>query len=158
MKKTYLQSPIGWLEISGNCEGVSSILYCEKAPDFATEVPECLNDCVIQLEEYFAGKRKFFSLHLQIKGTEFQNKIWNELQKIPYGTTMTYMQMAKNLGDENYTRAVGYANGKNVINIVIPCHRVIGAKGKLTGYGGGLWRKEWLLKHEKQNISEGLFL
>jgi methylated-DNA-[protein]-cysteine S-methyltransferase len=158
MDKTYYNSPVGWLEITGNNLGITSIMYSNEPPENIGEIPGCLAPCIQQLQEYFAGARKDFSLLLQPFGTDFQLKVWEELRKIPFGITISYARLAKNMGNEKLTRAVGHANGKNPLNIIIPCHRVIGSGGKLTGYGGGLWRKEWLLKHEKQNISEGLFL
>ena len=116
-----------------------------------------LKECIEQLNEYFAGKRKVFDLPLNPQGTDFQKRVWAELQKIPYGKTVSYLDIARNIGDVNSTRAVGNANGKNKLNILIPCHRVIGINGKLTGYGGGLWRKQWLLELEMENSHEGLF-
>ena len=107
-----------------------------------------LMETVEQLNEYFAGKRKKFDINIEQEGTEFQNKVWNELIKIPFGKTVAYNNIAKVLGNTKSIRAVGAANGKNQISIIVPCHRVIGSDGSLTGYAGGLWRKEWLLKHE----------
>jgi len=106
-----------------------------------------------QLKEYFAGKRREFDLPLKMKGTEFQQRVWRELTKIPFGTTWSYGQLAKRLGNPNGSRAVGLANGRNPIAIIVPCHRVIGADGSLTGFGGGLDRKEWLLTHEGQPVT-----
>jgi methylated-DNA-[protein]-cysteine S-methyltransferase len=102
------------------------------------------------LDEYFKGKRQNFSLELQLEGTDFQKKVWEQLQKIPYGETASYKDVAVAIGNEKAVRAVGGANGMNNIAIIIPCHRVIGADGNLVGFGGGLWRKVWLLNHEKQ--------
>lgn len=104
-----------------------------------------------QMEEYFSGKRRTFELDLQIKGTSFQEKVWKELLRIPYGTTRSYGQLAEVLHEPGSVRAVGHANGSNRLAIAVPCHRVIGADGSLTGYGGGLWRKRWLLEHERKN-------
>ena len=101
-----------------------------------------------QLNEYFAGTRREFDLPLRLQGTVFQQRVWQELKEIPYGTTWSYGQLAKRLGNPNASRAVGLANGQNPISILVPCHRVIGADGSLTGYGGGLERKQWLLTHE----------
>jgi methylated-DNA-[protein]-cysteine S-methyltransferase len=102
-----------------------------------------------QLNEYFAGTLTEFDLPIQLHGTEFQQKVWEVLKTIPYGTTMSYGELAKQLNQPNASRAVGLANGKNPVSIVVPCHRVIGANGKLTGYGGGIERKQWLLSHER---------
>ena len=104
-----------------------------------------------QLKEYFAGKRKSFNIPISANGTEFQIKVWKELQKIPYGKTATYKEIAENIGNKNASRAVGMANNKNPIAIIIPCHRVIGTKGDLTGYAGGIKLKKYLLDLEKQN-------
>lgn len=104
-----------------------------------------------QLKEYFAGKRKCFDIPISANGTEFQTKVWKKLQKIPYGKTATYKEIAKNIGNKNASRAVGMANNKNPIAIIIPCHRVIGTKGDLTGYAGGIKLKKYLLDLEKQN-------
>lgn len=112
------------------------------------DIPECLQQCVTQLEEYFRRARKEFSISLQLQGTDFEKQVWKTLFDIPYGTTRTYMDIAKAIGNTKAVRAVGLANGKNPIAIIIPCHRVIGSDGRLTGYGGGIWRKKWLLKHE----------
>lgn len=103
-----------------------------------------------QLKEYFKGKRKEFSVSLVTPGTEFQRKVWNNLLKIPYGTTVSYLQQAKQINNPGAVRAVANANGSNRIAIIIPCHRVIGSEGNLTGYGGGIERKRWLLDHEKK--------
>ena len=109
---------------------------------------EPLVETARQLSEYFAGTRREFDLPLRLHGTVFQKRVWQELTEIPYGTTWSYGQLAKRLGNPNASRAVGLANGQNPISILVPCHRVIGANGSLTGYGGGLERKSWLLAHE----------
>ena len=106
------------------------------------------NECIKQLDEYFSGKRKMFDIDVILKGTEFQRKVWNALKDIPYGVTVSYALIAEKTGDRKAARAVGNANNKNPVSIIIPCHRVIGSNGSLTGYGGGLWRKKWLLEHE----------
>ncbi len=156
LETAYIQSPVGILAISGSAEGIRSILFINENVD-KTEVPLCLQDCVNQLNEYFEGKRKVFDLKLDPRGTDFQLKVWEQLQTIPFGKTISYLDLARLTGNENNTRAVGNANGKNKINVVVPCHRVIGSNGKLTGYGGGLWRKEILLKLEMGNTMPGLF-
>jgi methylated-DNA-[protein]-cysteine S-methyltransferase len=151
-----IKSPIGILEISGSEIGIRSIIFIDADVD-TTDVPLYLQDCVTQLNDYFAGKRKNFDLLLDPVGTDFQLKVWEKLRTIPFGKTISYLDLAKLTGSETNTRAVGNANGKNKINIVVPCHRVIGSNGKLTGYGGGLWRKEILLKFEIGNEMPGLF-
>jgi len=155
--KTHYSSPIGWIEISGSLKGVESLIFLDHEPETQAEIPSCLSACIRQLDEYFREKRKSFGLQLHPVGTEFQFRVWNQLQLIPYGETVSYLEIAGKTGNKNSVRAVGHANGQNPISIIIPCHRVIGANGKLTGYGGGLWRKEWLLKFEKANTLPGLF-
>ena len=110
-----------------------------------------MKKCIVQLEEYFDGKRKEFDLKLILNGTEFQKSVWHKLMEIPYGKTVSYKDVAIAIGKPNACRAVGGANNKNKIWIVIPCHRVIGSNGDLVGYGGQIWRKESLLKLEKEN-------
>jgi methylated-DNA-[protein]-cysteine S-methyltransferase len=119
-------------------------------------MPVCLTACVRQLDEYFNGTRKEFSIQLDLRGTEFQKRVWQELLNIPFGTTTAYLKVASSLGDKKALRAVGRANGQNPIVILVPCHRVIGTDGSLTGYGGGLWRKEWLLNFEGSRLQPGL--
>lgn len=144
----YYSSPIGTLEIKGNEEGLQSLLFMKEEVEPTEKIHESIKEVAYQLDEYFTGIRKEFGLKLNPEGTDFQKQVWNELQKIPFGKTSSYLDISKSLGDENATRAVGNANGRNPIAIVVPCHRVIGSNGKLTGYAGGLWRKEWLLNHE----------
>ncbi|MFA5970817.1 MAG: methylated-DNA--[protein]-cysteine S-methyltransferase [Lentimicrobiaceae bacterium] len=153
---TRIHSPVGIIEISGSNEGIRSIMFLDDVT-IPTHAPACLQECVTQLNEYFSGARKRFDLHLDPRGTDFQLNVWEKLQQIPFGKTITYLDLARMTGSETNTRAVGNANGKNKINIVVPCHRVIGSNGKLTGYGGGLWRKEILLKLEMGNTMPGLF-
>lgn len=152
MKVTYLNSPIGTIEIKGNENGVTSVLFTdEKIPsriDIVESLPQSLQNARLQLSEYFNGSRKTFDLPLNPQGTTFQKKVWEQLQTIPFGKTTTYQYMANTLGDPKVIRAAASANGKNPISIVIPCHRVIGSDGSLTGYAGGLHRKKWLLEHE----------
>jgi len=156
LETCFIDSPVGIIEISGSEHGIRSILYIDHDVK-VTAIPVCLQTCVDQLTEYFAGNRKQFNLQLDPWGTDFQLLVWSKLQLIPIGKTISYLELAVMTGNASNTRAVGNANGKNKINIVVPCHRVIGSNGKLTGYGGGLWRKEILLKHEMANTSQGLF-
>jgi methylated-DNA-[protein]-cysteine S-methyltransferase len=121
------------------------------------EIPESLQDCVQQLSEYFNDTRKEFNLKLNPQGTEFQKRVWNELLNVPFGKTRTYSEQSKKLGNIKAIRAVASANGKNPIWIIIPCHRIIGSDGSLTGYAGGLWRKKWLLEHENPSTQRTLF-
>ncbi|AXI10981.1 methylated-DNA--[protein]-cysteine S-methyltransferase [Oceanobacillus sp. 143] len=146
------QSPVGIIEIIGNQEAIHSILFSEKdkLENFLhADTPQVLEECYNQLEEYFHGKRRDFSFSYEVEGTDFQKNVWKALTDIPYAETGSYKDIAVSIGNEKAIRAVGSANGKNKLSIIIPCHRIIGSNGKLTGYAGGLWRKEWLLEHEK---------
>jgi AraC family transcriptional regulator, regulatory protein of adaptative response / methylated-DNA-[protein]-cysteine methyltransferase len=117
--------------------------------DFAKGINKHIEALILQIDEYFKGDRKEFILPLFMPGTEFQQSVWHELIKIEYGTTRTYLEQAEALGKPDAIRAVAHANGLNRMSIIVPCHRVIGSDGSLTGYGGGLWRKKWLLDFEK---------
>lgn len=149
-EKTYYKSEIGLLEIIATDKGISKVDFLNQEPsEFSLETNNIfLKDCFQQLAEYFRGERKSFSLELDPKGTDFEKRVWQELLKISFGETITYLRLAERLGDKKVIRAAARANGKNPLAIIIPCHRVIGSDGSLTGYAGGLWRKEWLLKHE----------
>lgn len=152
MQVTHFSSPIGTLEITGDEDGISKVLFLDQEPSIRNSNP-ILDECVKQLSEYFENQRTEFNLRLNPAGTDFQKTVWSALQNIPYGKTISYMDLAKRLGDPKVIRAAGTANGKNPIAIIIPCHRVIGTNGSLTGYAGGLGRKQWLLEHES---SQGL--
>jgi methylated-DNA-[protein]-cysteine S-methyltransferase len=147
----HYQSPIGTVEIKATGEGIVALDFIDRPQASDVELPEVFKECVKQIDEYFRGRRKAFSLNLSLRGTEFQNTVWRRLVTIPYGRTYSYGEFAKAIGKPAACRAVGNANGKNPISIIVPCHRLIGSDGSLTGYGGGLWRKEWLLKHENDN-------
>ncbi|MCK5637329.1 MAG: methylated-DNA--[protein]-cysteine S-methyltransferase [Flavobacteriaceae bacterium] len=153
----FYKTPIGTAKIVGDKNGIISVsvLDDEIAPSKTT--PNSLKDCVLQLEEYFNNKRTEFNLKLNLKGTEFQKKVWQELQNIPFAKTISYLQQSKNMEDIKAIRAIASANGKNPIWIIIPCHRVIGSNGSLTGYAGGIWRKKWLLEHENGTKQMSLF-
>ena len=145
----YYKSPLGILKISADEKGIREIDFVkDKVKSIQNSSSEIIKQCIRQLDEYFQGKRKSFELKLNPEGTEFQRKVWKELLKIPYGTTLSYGEIARRIKNQKAVRAVGQAIGRNPISIVIPCHRVIGGDGKLTGYASGLLRKEWLLKHE----------
>lgn len=152
MRVTHFLSPIGTLEITGDEDGICSVLFLDGNPSVKNSSP-ILDECVKQLGEYFANQRTVFDLPLKPNGTDFQKSVWEELQNIPFGRTISYMDMAKRLGDPKVIRAAGTANGKNPIAIIIPCHRVVGTDGSLTGYAGGLKRKQWLLEHESDQKS-----
>ncbi|WP_148869473.1 methylated-DNA--[protein]-cysteine S-methyltransferase [Tenacibaculum adriaticum] len=157
METTYYKSPIGTLEIKGDKNGIQSILFDKNDIETSTEVPDSLQNCITQLDEYFSRERTEFNLKLNPKGTNFQQKVWGELLNIPFNKTRSYLEQTKALGDVKAIRAVASANGKNPISIIIPCHRVIGSDGSLTGYAGGIWRKKWLLEHESGNKQQSLF-
>lgn len=154
--KAYYRLPIGVMEILGGEQGIVAISFVDDL-QLGSTIPACLRECVQQLDEYFAGARQNFSLTLDLRGTEFQKQVWRELLKIPFGKTVSYLDVAAALGNRKAIRAVGRANGQNPIVIVVPCHRVIGSDGSLTGYGGGLWRKEWLLNFEGSRSQTSLF-
>lgn len=154
-----LNTAIGWLRIVAEGEAITQVqLHGQNTPQhLQTELPghALLSEAKRQLEEYFAGNRILFTLPLNPKGTAFQQKVWKQLQCIPYGKTCTYGQIAERIGNPKASRAVGSANHSNPIAILIPCHRVVGANGSLTGYAGGLDKKEALLKLEQQGIYMG---
>jgi methylated-DNA-[protein]-cysteine S-methyltransferase len=153
----YINTPLGITKITGSSEGLSSIIVLDSEEPLTDVIPESLEDAVYQLNEYFEGIRTEFQLDLNPEGTEFQKKVWLELQNIPYGRTASYMELSKLIGDPKAIRAVGAANGRNPLWIVVPCHRVIGSDGSLTGYAGGLHRKKWLLEHESPHKQQSLF-
>jgi methylated-DNA-[protein]-cysteine S-methyltransferase len=158
MNYTYLETPIGTLLIAGDDESVRRIDFPKDGkartpqPDWTESQKGPVGKAVKQLREYFAGKRADFDLPLAPDGTEFQRTVWRNLQDIPYGETISYGELAKRVGNPKASRAVGAANGQNPIPIVIPCHRVIGSTGKLTGFGGGLPTKEALLTLETKQL------
>ncbi len=156
MEITYIKTPLGITKIMGDENGISVISVSDEG-DISEQIPAVLQEAVSQLMAYFEGKRTTFDFKLNPKGTEFQQKIWNGLLEIPFGKTMSYLELSKKLGDVKAIRAVASANGKNPLWIVIPCHRVIGTDGSLTGYAGGLWRKKWLLEHENPTTQQSLF-
>ena len=156
-EQAYFSSPIGILEIRSSGNAISHILFVNswkgtKADEekIVISVPESkvIKKCIQELDEYFKGARKHFSVPTLQTGTEFQQKVWDQLSKIPYGNTISYLELSKRIGNTKAIRAIGTANGNNSISIIIPCHRVIGSNGKLVGYAGDLWRKKWLLEHE----------
>lgn len=147
MQVTHFLSPIGTIEIAAESGEITRITFLDTDSTLKNSNP-VLTECENQLKAYFAGELTEFNLPLNPAGTDFQKTVWRELQNIPFGTTISYMDMAKRLGDQKVIRAAGTANGKNPIAVIIPCHRVIGSDGSLTGYAGGLKRKQWLLEHE----------
>lgn len=152
----FIKTPLGIAKIVGDEVGISEISVLDEG-DISKSVPKELKEAVTQLQDYFEGKRNNFDLKLNPKGTDFQQKVWKELLNIPFGKTTSYLDMAKKLGDPKVIRAAASANGKNPLWIVVPCHRVIGTDGSLTGYAGGIWRKKWLLEHENPTNQQSLF-
>ncbi|MFD1615911.1 methylated-DNA--[protein]-cysteine S-methyltransferase [Gelatiniphilus marinus] len=176
METCIIKTPLGFTKIIGDEVGIASITVLNtldtsegETTDFSFPrkwqseekttdiIPIELEDCAIQLNEYFEGTRKQFNLNLNPKGTDFQQKVWKALQQIPYGKTLSYLELSKQLGHAKAIRAVANANGKNPLWIIVPCHRVIGSDGSLTGYAGGLHRKKWLLEHESPYKQQSLF-
>ena len=157
MESCIIKSPLGFTKIIGDDDGISQVTVLNSEEKETDIIPTELEDCVIQLREYFEGTRTTFDLKLNPQGTDFQNVIWELLQEIPYGRTISYLQLSKRLGDVKAIRAVANANGKNPLWIIVPCHRVIGSDGSLTGYAGGLHRKKWLIEHESPYKQQSLF-
>lgn len=158
MEYYFLATPIGTLKIKGNQNGVTSVLFCEEQLQIDNkQIPIPLKDVVSQLDAYFQGTLTRFDLQLQPQGTPFQKTVWQQLQEIPFGVTQSYQAIATKLGNPKVIRAAAAANGKNPIAIIIPCHRIIGSDGSLTGYAGGLHKKKWLLEHENPVKQQKLF-
>ncbi|WP_411893897.1 methylated-DNA--[protein]-cysteine S-methyltransferase [Winogradskyella sp. A2] len=156
MPSCVIDIPIGFAKITGDKNGISSVSIASENGK-SNIIPEELLDCVTQLKAYFKEELQTFDLTLNPEGTAFQKSVWKQLQTIPYGKTISYLELSKHLGDVKAIRAVANANGKNPLWIIIPCHRVIGSDGSLTGYAGGLSRKQWLLNHESINKQQSLF-
>lgn len=149
----YYKSPIGNLRIVVDESSLVELDFNEDEKKQSDE-HRYINEVKKQLDEYFKGTRELFDLNIKMNGTDFQNKVWNELTKIPYGETISYKELATRIGNDKACRAVGNANNKNKISIVIPCHRVVGSNKKLVGYAGGLEKKEWLINHENKVTNE----
>ena len=152
-----IKTPLGHAQILGDDLGIASISIGDFSEPLTQAIPESLKSCVTQLQEYFEGNRTQFQLPLNPKGTDFQKRVWQALQGISFGKSMSYLELSKQLGDPKAIRAVANANAKNPLWIIVPCHRVIGSDGGLTGYAGGLHRKAWLLNHEHSNKQQSLF-
>ena len=149
MYEAYYKSPIGSIRLRGTKENLMALDFVDIESQNDSSAMGLMQRCLRQLDEYFQGRRKTFELPLAPQGTAFQKRVWSYLLKIRYGNAVSYKTVAEGIGKHRAFRAVGGANNKNPIAIIIPCHRVIGSNGDLTGYGSGLWRKEWLLAHEK---------
>lgn len=153
---TYYQSPVGLLRITATEHYLSEIWFVDAGdqltPDDAMKspMPPLTIQTIEQLIQYFNGARRVFEIPIVQEGTAFQQKVWNELMNIPYGKTISYQEMSRRLGDPKVIRAAASANGRNHVPIIVPCHRVIGSNASLVGYGGGVWRKKWLLEHENK--------
>jgi len=154
MHTATIQTPLGVALLEGDENGLLSFVVLNSDEEITQIIPEALEDAVYQIREYFNGERKVFTLDLNPQGTDFQKKVWKALHNIPYGKTVSYLELSKKIGDSKAIRAVAAANGKNPI---VPCHRVIGSDGSLTGYAGGLHRKKWLLEHESPVKQQSLF-
>ena len=157
IETAFLETPIGTAKIVGDENGIQAVTFLDEKFPNSIEIPTCLQECVSQLNEYFEGKRTEFELTINPKATAFQIKVWKSLLQIPYGKTTSYLEQSTLLGDQKAIRAVASANGKNPILIIIPCHRVLGSDGSLTGFSAGIWRKKWLLAHENPVKQESLF-
>lgn len=156
METAHIKTPLGIAKIIGDKNGVSVISVLDEG-EASKVIPQILQESVSQLHEYFEGNRTYFTFKMYSSGTDFQKKVWKELLEIPFGKTMSYLELSKKIGDVKAIRAVASANGKNPLWIVVPCHRVIGTDGSLTGYAGGLWQKKWLLEHENPTTQQSLF-
>jgi methylated-DNA-[protein]-cysteine S-methyltransferase len=152
VKYFYMDSPLGELQLCASEETLLSMLFVETKANTiqkkSVEMNPLIKKAKEELDLFFEGKLKEFTIPLSFNGSDFQNRVWKELTRIPFGDTISYLTLAKRLGDEKCIRAAASANGKNPFAIIVPCHRVIGSNGSLTGYGGDLWRKQWLLEHE----------
>ena len=157
METAFIQTPLGTAKLEGDENGLTVITVLDAHEEPTDIIPMELEEAVYQLKEYFEGSRTQFDLVLNPSGTDFQKSVWKALQEIPYGKTVSYLDLSKTLGDVKAIRAVASANGKNPLWIVVPCHRVIGSDGSLTGYAGGLHRKKWLLEHENPVKQQSLF-
>ena len=148
---TYYDSPLGMLKIGGTDAYIHEVSFIDKQEQIVHGEPgisDVIHQCTEQLIEFFAGRRKEFTIPVHQEGTSFQQRVWGKLLEINYGKTISYLDLAKQLGDEKVIRAAASTNGKNKIGIIVPCHRVIGTNKNLVGYAGGLWCKKWLLQHE----------
>ena len=155
MPSVYYQTPVGVAKIIEEDGFITTIHILDGEHEVTTTDNALLLDAVNQFDEYFSGKRLQFNLPLKQNGTDFQQSVWQYLQHIPYGTTTSYAKLSEQMEQPLAIRAIAAANGKNNLWIAVPCHRVIGSNGSLTGYAGGLWRKQWLLQHEARTIGTG---
>ena len=156
LTSAYYQSPVGTIRVSGTGQYITEVHFLDEnaaGPENLEEQPGPLViECVEQLIRYFQGDLRQFEVPVHQSGSQFQTKVWNELSCIPYGRTISYLELSRRIGDVKAIRAVAAANGRNHVAIIVPCHRVIGSDRTLTGYAGGLWRKKWLLDHEAKHV------
>ncbi|AUS05253.1 methylated-DNA--[protein]-cysteine S-methyltransferase [Pseudotamlana carrageenivorans] len=157
MESCIIQTPLGYARICGDEKGINSVSISNSEAIRTEIIPLVLQDCAMQLKAYFNGERQEFQLTLNPEGTDFQKKVWKYLEQIPFGKSLSYLELSKQMGQPKAIRAVAHANAKNPLWIIVPCHRVIGSDGSLTGYAGGLHRKQWLLNHESSNKQQTLF-
>lgn len=155
MPTAYFKTPVGIARITEEDGYITSISIRDEAYEIEPAPTQLLQTAINQLNEYFAGTRREFSIPIKQPGSDFQQEVWNELTKIPYGTTITYTQQSNQMNNPLAIRAIAAANGRNNLWVVVPCHRVVGANGSLTGYAGGIWRKKWLLEHEAKVMGVG---
>ncbi len=155
MPIAYYRTPVGITRITQDGDFISGISIRDEEYEIEPPSTPLLQLAINQLEEYFAGKRKVFDFPIKQEGSDFQQKVWQELLNIQYGTTTTYLQQSQRMNNPLAIRAIAAANGKNNLWVVVPCHRVIGSDGSLTGYAGGIWRKQWLLRHEADVMGIG---
>jgi len=148
----FYNSPVGYLRLTAEGPQLIGLDFSDEIHKNQEVTGEIMRNTIQQLDEYFAGKRRIFEIPIRLIGTEFQKKVWNQLIRIGFGEMVSYKDIAEQIGNPKAVRAVGFANGRNPISIIVPCHRVIGSNGKMVGYGGGVWRKEWLLSHEKKEL------
>jgi methylated-DNA-[protein]-cysteine S-methyltransferase len=153
-----INTPIGFLKLISDEHRLNSILFVNGDHENSLILPDILEKAALQLHEYFEGLRFKFDLDLEIGGTSFQRKVWKLIKRVGYGKTKNYGEIARELKSKNFSRAVGMANGKNPLPIIIPCHRIIGNNGKLIGYSGGIEKKKWLLVHEQKYSGNSLFI
>ncbi|MCB2219825.1 MAG: methylated-DNA--[protein]-cysteine S-methyltransferase [Bacteroidetes bacterium] len=157
METLNYNSPIGNIQITLSDKGINRLIFADKKARRRSEPGLFSAEYMRQLDAYFNGQLKQFNIPLDLQGSEFQLKVWRELQKIPFGQTISYMELARRLGKPKAIRAAAHANAKNPVSIIVPCHRVIGSNGNLIGYAGGLWRKKWLLELEMYGTQQKLF-
>jgi methylated-DNA-[protein]-cysteine S-methyltransferase len=155
MPVTYYKTPVGIAQITEDDGFISRIHIMDKECEVEPTTSPLLNETMRQLDEYFAGSRKVFDFPIKQEGSDFQQQVWQELLKIAYGKTISYGQQSQQMNNPLAIRAIAAANGRNNLWVVVPCHRVIGSNGSLTGYAGGLWRKQWLLEHEAKVLGIG---